>query len=344
MLETFRTRAGSWDRRAPGRDRGAPLRAPTAALLAIALFAVGPGPARGADGVRLRYTLKSGAAYDQTVSGTLNIVPQPEGVPPLLMQMLRSMTGEMKQEISLKGRIDVGSPAAGDKSTPLTYKVVDAKALLTRAGETHDLTSSMAIPKDRPAAGRVTADGLRVEFDAAAAGTALPARMQEHVAANFPGLPARDLHVGESFDVPMPTTVPGPGGKETRVDGHGTYTLRQVSSREALFDIRESIAPTQPIDLNEGRSLMIEGKAVGQATFSMAEGAFTSITMSSDYDMTVVFPLPPGLSLDGLTEGGAAGSAAGANGATGTPAANTLTMHVKVNGPITMTLARAAAR
>src|SRR5262245_36113998 len=102
-----------------------------AGLLAVLAAAALSTRASAADTVRLRYGFKPGAAYEQALGLNLTMTIDPESVPAPLLTLLQSITGEIKQEVSSKARLQTKSRNA-DGSLPFEYRIVEAKGTLTQ--------------------------------------------------------------------------------------------------------------------------------------------------------------------------------------------------------------------
>jgi hypothetical protein len=154
----------------------------------------------------------------------------------------------------------------------------------------------------------------------------------------MPTLPEQALKVGDSFDVKVPMTLSGPGGKgEKRAEAVWTYTLRSLDAKAAKFDVKQTIPETTTDLKSPGSSLALSGSGKGTATFSLKDGMFSEILMDSDFQMAVDVPPPAGGS--GANGGSAAGSGAPPAGII---PANGLRLKTNIKGPVTMTLTPAA--
>src|SRR5262245_2866352 len=80
--------------------------------------------AAGGKGVTLRYGLKPSSTDDQVPSIVLDLKLDPATLPETLAPLVQSLAGEMRQEMTLKGRIDV-KPQAKDGTTPFTFSIVE---------------------------------------------------------------------------------------------------------------------------------------------------------------------------------------------------------------------------
>src|SRR5262245_13876011 len=220
-----------------------------AAFLTIAMhaaFAAAPG------GVTLRYAMKPGTAYDQSASMALELRIDPAGLPPAMGGLLQSMIGDMKQEIRMKGRIDVGQKA-GDGSLPIQYKVVEARAVLNHSGQIKEMPGVSSASSQPPTAGQVSADGRRVSIEPATGTEAMPRALRDQLAQALPTLPADPLTPGQKFDVIVPLTVFGGISKGAeKAETRWTYILRSVDHDQALFDVQESLPPNASMTLVSG--------------------------------------------------------------------------------------------
>jgi hypothetical protein len=286
--------------------------------------------------VVLRYALKPGTAYDQSATMALELRVDPSSLPPAMSGLLQSMVGDMKQEVSLKGRIDVGKKA-GDGSLPIQYKVVEARAVLNHAGQIKEMPGVAAAAGQPPSAGQVSADGRQVTIESGAGNATLPHALHDQVAQALPTLPAEALTPGKKFDVIVPMTLFGgmAHGAE-KANARWTYTLRSIAPDEALFDVQESLPENASMSVSSGPVVHLSGGGKGVATFSLKEGIFTSMTLDTNIQMTVVVSIPAG-----LAGGGATGGAAG-GGDAGSP--SSIEIKSSIQGPISMSLAPAAGR
>src|SRR5882762_7081911 len=151
-----------------------------AAALLGALGIAAPSLA-AAGSVTLRYAMKPGTAYDQAASMALELRVDPSSFPPAMSGLLQSMVGDMKQEVSLKGRIDVGMKA-GDGSLPIQYKVVEARAILNHAGQIKEMPGVAAAADQPPSSGQVSADGRQVTIEGGAGSGTLPHALHDQLA------------------------------------------------------------------------------------------------------------------------------------------------------------------
>jgi len=235
-----------------------------------------------------------------------------------------------------KGRIDVGKKA-GDGSLPIQYKVVEARAVLNHAGQIKEMPGVAAAAGQPPSAGQVSADGRQVTIESGAGNATLPHALHDQVAQALPTLPAEALTPGKKFDVIVPMTLFGgmAHGAE-KANARWTYTLRSLAPDEALFDVQESLPENASMSVSSGPVVHLSGGGKGVATFSLKEGIFTSMTLDTNIQMTVVVSIPAG-----LAGGGATGGAAG-GGDAGSP--SSIEIKSSIQGPISMSLAPAAGR
>ena len=286
--------------------------------------------------VILRYALKPGTAYDQAASMALELRVDPASLPPAIGGLLQSMVGDAKQEVSLKGRIDVGQKA-GDGSLPIQFKVVEAHAVLNHAGQVKEMPGIAAAAGQPPTVGKVSADGRQVTIESAAGNDTLPHALHDQLTQALPTLPAGALTPGQKFDVIVPMAMFGSIARGAeKASARWTYTLRSVANDEALFDVQESLPDNASMTVSSGPVVHLAGGGKGAATFNLKEGIFTSMTLDTDIQMTMVVSIPAG-----LAGGAAAGGAAGAGGA-GSP--SSLEIKSRIQGPISMSLAPAASR
>lgn len=282
--------------------------------------------------VTLRYAMKPGSAYDQAISVALDMKVDPTSLPAGMAGMLQSMVGDIKQEVGLKGRIDVGKKA-NDGTLPIQYKVVEAHAVLNHAGQVKEMPGVASAADQPPTSGQVSADGRQVTIQAATGTDAMPRALHDQFTQAMPALPANALTPGKTFDVMVPMTLFGGLAKGAeRANARWTYTLRSVGPEEAQFDVEESLPDNAPVTLSSGQVFHLAGGGKGAATFSLKEGIFTSMALETNVQLTVEVSIPAG-----LAGGAAGGSAAGANATT------PLEIRSSIQGPMRMTLAPAAA-
>jgi hypothetical protein len=305
-----------------------------AALLETAGMAAPSVAAPGS--VTLRYAMKPGTAYDQVASMALELRVDPSSLPPAMSGLLQSMVGDMKQEVSLKGRIDVGQKA-GDGTLPIQYKVVEARAVLNHAGQIKEMPGVAAAAGQPPSSGQVSADGRQVTIEGGSGNATLPHALHDQLTQALPTLPAEALTPGKRFEVIVPMTLLGgvAHGAE-KANARWTYTLRSLAHDEAIFDVQESLPDNASMSVSSGPVFHLSGGGKGVATFNIKEGIFTSMTLDTNIQMTVVVSIPAG-----LVGGGATGGAAGA-GDSGSP--SSIEIKSSIQGPISMSLVPAASR
>ncbi|HYV84621.1 MAG TPA: hypothetical protein VFB49_01810 [Patescibacteria group bacterium] len=306
-------------------------------LLSTALLALSVPAAHAAapGSVTLRYAMKPGAGYDQAASMALEMAVDPTGLPPAMSGLLQSMVGDMKQEINLKGRIDVGQKA-GDGSLPIQYKVIEARAVLNHAGQIKEMPGVSSAASQPPTAGQISADGRQVTMESPAGSGQMPRALHDQITQALPTLPAGALSPGKAFDVIVPMTLFGGLSKGLeKANARWTYTLRSLAQDEALFDVQESLPENASMTMSSGQVIHLSGGGKGAATFNLKEGIFTSMKLDTSIQMTVVMSIPAG-----LAGGGTAG--AGAAGDPGAP--SSIEIKSSIQGPITMTLAPSAGR
>src|SRR5262245_59706443 len=154
--------------------------------------------ASAADSVRLRYGFKPQAGYDQALGLNLTMTIDPASVPAPLLALLQSMTGEIKQEVTSKARLQTKTRNA-DGTLPFEYKILEAKGTLTQGGQTRAIPSLDKAAEKPPSQGHVTADGRQAILDAADTTTeGIPKRVRERVADSLPVLPDKDLRPGDT--------------------------------------------------------------------------------------------------------------------------------------------------
>jgi hypothetical protein len=317
---------------------GRGLNRPTALTRTLATLAAAAAllsEARPADGVRLRYGFKPSAAYEQTLGLDLAMTFDPASVPGPLLTLLQSMTGEVKQEVTSKARLQTKTRNA-DGSLPFEYKILEAKGELTQGGRTRSIPALEQAASRPPAEGRVAPDGRQAILDAPGTGTeGIPKRVRERVADSLPVLPEKELRIGDSFETRTSLTLPGPSGKgESQVQAVWVYTLKTLTRKEATFDVKQSLPETASMPAGQGQKLEMAGGGTGSAVFDLASGLFRSIQVNLDLTMAMDVPLPAGLTM------GDAGSTPSKDGSSGSAPAPTR-IKVFVKGPMTMTLAPA---
>jgi hypothetical protein len=291
---------------------------------------VAPSLAAAPGSVTLRYALKPGTAYDQAASMALEMRVDPASLPPAIGGPLQSMVGDVKQEVTLKGRLDVGQKA-GDGSLPIQYKVVEARAVLNHAGQIKEMPGVAAAAGQPPTAGQVSADGRQVTIESAAGNDTLPHALHDQLTQALPTLPAGALTPGQKFDVIVPMAMFSALAHGTeKASARWTYTLRSLAQDEALFDVQESLPENASMTVSSGPVVHLTGGGKGAATFNLREGIFTSMKLDTDIQMTMVVSIPAGL-------------AGGAAGAGGTGAPSSIEIKSSIQGPISMTLAPAAS-
>jgi hypothetical protein len=280
--------------------------------------------------------MKPGTAYDQAASMALELRVDPSSLPPAIAGLLQSMVGDVKQEVSLKGRIDVGQKA-GDGSLPIQYKVVEARAVLNHGGQVKEMPGVAAAAGQPPTAGQVSADGRQVTIEGAAGNATLPHALHDQLTQALPTLPAGALTPGQKFDVIVPMAMFGAmaHGAE-KASARWTYTLRSLAQDEALFDVQESLPDNASMSVSSGPVVHLTGGGKGAATFNLREGIFTSMKLDTDIQMSMVVSIPAGLAGGGTTGGAAGGGDAAAP--------SSIEIKSSIQGPISMSLTPAAGR
>ncbi|HET8947510.1 MAG TPA: hypothetical protein VFQ07_11050 [Candidatus Polarisedimenticolia bacterium] len=309
---------------------------PARPALAVALLGACAllSEASAADAVRLRYGFKPQAAYEQALGLNLTMTIDPASVPAPLLTLLQSMTGEIKQEVTSKARLQTKTRNA-DGSLPFEYKIVEAKGTLTQGGQTRPIPSLEQAAAKPPSQGHVSADGRQAILDASDTATeGIPKRVRERVADSLPVLPDKELRPGETFETKTTMTLPGPSGKgERQVQAVWLYTLKTVTRKEATFDVKQTLPEGAAMTVGQGQKMEMAGGGKGSAVFDLANGAFRSIQVDLDLTMTVDVPLPAGLTMSPDASPGT-GTQPGTTG--GAPAPTRI--KVLVRGPMTMTL------
>jgi hypothetical protein len=290
--------------------------------------------ASAADSVRLRYGFKPQASYEQALGLNLTMTFDPASVPAPLLALLQSMTGEIKQEVTSKARLQTKTRNA-DGTLPFEYKILEAKGTLTQGGQARAIPSLDKAAEKPPSQGHVTADGRQAILDVTDAATeGIPKRVRERVADSLPVLPDKDLRPGDTFETKTTMTLPGPSGKgERQVQAVWLYTLRTLTRKEATFDVKQTLPAAASMEVGQGQKMEMAGGGTGSAVFDLANGTFRTIQVNLDLTMTVDVPLPPGLTMNPDGSSGT-GTQAGTTG--GTPAPTRIKVLVK--GPMTMTL------
>jgi hypothetical protein len=316
----------------PDRGGRTVRRAAAVAAVSAALLA----EASAADTVRLRYGLKPESAYEQVIGLDLVMNFDPASVPAPLLALLQSMTGEVKQQVSSKARLQTKTRNA-DGSLPLQYKILEAKGTLIQGGQTKTIPALEQAASKPPAEGRVAADGRRVILDPPPQGTeGIPKRVQERIADSLPVLPEQELKVGDAFETRTAMTLPGPSGKgERQVDTVWVYTLKTLEKKAATFDVKQTIPEGASMATGQGQKLEMAGGGTGSAVFDRASGTFSSIKIDLDLTMTMDVPLPAGLTL-----GSGGTTTPNPDGSTGPVPTR---IKVLVKGPMAMTLVPASA-
>jgi len=306
-----------------------------AALTATLVLAGAVASQAAEKGVRLRYGLKPSTVYDQQGSIALDLRIDPSTLPESMAAIATTTMGDVRQEIRIKGRLDVQVRGA-DGSTPFTFKVVEATGMRMRGDETKPLANLSAMVGRPAIEARFSADGRKVEITPAPnAASGGHDRARDQLAQSLPDLPEGALRVGQSFEARLPVVLPGVGGRgDDHVEARWIYTLKAIEPGFARFDVRQ-VLPKATATMTQGRSYTVSGGAVGSATFDLVEGLFTEINLDADMMMSVQMPMPPGFA--------APGASPAPNGAApDTLSAGVLTLGSKVTGPIAVTMSRAA--
>jgi len=303
------------------------------AILAVAAGLALLSQASAADSVRLRYGFKPQAAYAQSLGLNLTMTYDPASVPAPLLTLLQSMTGEIKQEVSSKARLQTKTRNA-DGTLPFEYKIIEAKGTMTQGGQTRPVPALDQAAGKPPSQGHVSADGRQAILDAPeTAQEGIPKRVLERVADSLPVLPDKELRPGDSFETRTTMTLPGPGKGERQVQAVWLYTLKTLTRKEATFDVKQTLPEATSMTVGQGQKAEMSGGGIGSAVFDLANGTFRSLQVDLDLAMTVDVPLPaglapaPGPNSGTGTQGGATGSA---------PAPTRIKVLIK--GPMTMTL------
>jgi hypothetical protein len=306
----------------------------TRAIAVVGLSLAFLSQASAADSVRLRYGFKPQTAYEQALGLNLTMTFDPASVPAPLLTLLQSMTGEIKQDVTSKARLQT-KPRNADGSLPFEYKILEAKGTMTQGGQTRPIPALDQAAGKPPSQGHVSADGRQAILDATETSTeGIPKRVRERVADSLPVLPDKDLRPGDSFETRTTMTLPGPSGKGERpVEAVWIYTLKTLTRKEATFDVKQTLPEAASMTVGQGQKMEMAGGGTGSAVFDLASGTFRSIQVDLDLTMTVDIPLPAGLAL-----GPDANSGAGTQGGTTGGAPAPTRIKVLVKGPMTMTL------
>ncbi len=251
------------------------------------------GARTGPDGALLRYRFEPGVSYALVVGLDLVMDTQVEGLPPEAAA-LAAAGQDMKQRTSMTLSLQAG-PRARDGSQPLTVRVEDAQATLSRQGR---VLRAQGLEERLEGAvlldGTLSSDGRTIEL-APSSDANVPDASRELLGLMLqllPSFPDRALAPGDSFEVPVRFTAPEMGGDlklETR--GTCTYTLRSVEGGRARFDVRAEGTADASGDPTHKLSMVVDNH--GTAEFNIAEGIFTALYSELSIDLALDTELPP---------------------------------------------------
>lgn len=262
----------------------------SARILQVCVVAAVAGSAFAAErGFRFGYRLEPGATYDQVVTMDMTLKMGTGAAAPAIPGL--------DQPISQKTRIEV-STSVGEKdaggSTPLEIRAGRAEATLVVAGQSVTIPVLSGGGEAPVVHARLGSDGRVVEIDPGAGGD-LPPGTAERLLGAMPAFPDRRLSVGDTFEIPMQTSLPVPlGAGDLDLEGTAAYTLESVEGGQARFAIRQSFSAATKTGAAAGFGMEMSGGGVGTGTFDLKEGIFTAIRIEMSLKVAMRAGAPAG--------------------------------------------------
>lgn len=263
-------------------------------LAVVALAAPTTAPAAPA-AVELRYGYEAGKSYRSVIESVSEVrIASEETEAGGALESLR----DLRQAMTMTWRL---SFLPGESPETLSFEATLAEVglRLWLEGEEAPLPDGalgtlegMRLSGAMDARGRLSA--VRVD----AGGGAGAAELGDEMASLSPELPEGKLSPGESFSWARSVVFPAPPELGEAIEGtvEAIYTLREVSKRKAVFDVRTtiSLAPGEAAE-----AVALSGTGEGEAVFDLERGFF----VSSELTLKIARELasPPGARLEAET-------------------------------------------
>jgi hypothetical protein len=318
--------------RVPGRSV---VRKAGSAFVVVGMLLAGAASPRALaapESVRLAYQLVPGASYEQAMTMSMKLQMEMEGLPPESAALAQAMLKDLRQEMSMRVNLDMGSEES-DGSVPFKASVSDVKMSMTMAGQPMEVPNLMDSLKELVTNGRQTADGrlAEVDFEGLENVPGLPAEFKDNLLRSLPEIPARDLKVGDTFEIPYRMAVPAlPTGGKVDVDAKAIYTLKRIAETEAFFDVRQTMSMGTGGPGSEELGMSIAGGGLGTAVFDLKEGFFKHLRIDTRMEVKLEMAIP------GAPEGAAPDGS-------DRPPAGPVRMKVVAEGPVEVTMSRVGA-
>ncbi len=290
--------------------------------------------APGGGSLRLQYGWQPNTAYEQTMtmssSVRLDVLGSTEGE-----AAPQTLSRDLKNDVALKLVFDTGQ-RSDDGSLPFECHLLKARGGTTKDGKALEAPGLKKLEGQKVARGRLLPSGrsIELEMEQMEGSAALPPDFKDRLLQSLPALPEGTLHVGESFEVPLGMTLPGlPMIGKLTITSKATYTLKDLSRHEALFDVTQtlsSVGSGQQAGAG-GQAAGLTGGASGVATFDRTQGLFSAMHMQMSVEMSQ--------HLTSMAQGPGPAAAAGGAGQT-RPRASAVQVKAKVQGPIDFTMTR----
>jgi hypothetical protein len=272
------------------------LRAATWTAVVLALGSVA-SPSRAEEGVRLRYGFRPGSSYSIRVGLNLAMQTELQGLPPEAAA-LAEMAKDVREEMALALLLDAGAPGE-DGSTPLTVRIEDVQSKLAAGGQVVQMQGlEERLEGATILEGKLSRDGRSIVL-APPSASGIPDASREMVSLllqSLPALPEREMHPGDSFEIPARFEMPGFGsgeGMETKGNLH--FTLRSIEGGKAQFDVRGDASATATGD--PARPMTMKASSLGTTEFDLEEGVFSAsraeLGMELDLEMQLPSSSPP---------------------------------------------------
>lgn len=312
------TRAGADRRPSPG---GPLPRLPRCAAALAAASLVLAASTASAGAVQIQYKFRPGTVYDQAITMTMTIAMEMEGVPEDQAAMAGALGQGMTQEMAMNMAMELGEEGE-DGAIPIEIRLEEMTAAMVVAGQRMEnpmgSMAGMTLMK-----GRISPDG-KISGVQAEGMEGVSPDMLDRLMQFIPEMPARDLQVGDTFEIPVKMSVPIPNAGMD-LNGSAVYTLTSVTGNEASFDLAQKFslgADAAAAAEVSGMGMKLTGEGAGTAVFDLEEGIFSRIQVDMKMNADI----------SGTPE-------ADPNG----PPPATFRMNMTASGPIEMTLTRRGA-
>ncbi|HXI03761.1 MAG TPA: hypothetical protein VNI57_11360 [Candidatus Saccharimonadales bacterium] len=315
--------------RTPGRV------APVLILAAAALAAVAPlaSPVMAQESfVKLEYRLRPETVYDQKFTMNMTIKMEMAGLPQKQAAMAGALMQGMTQELQMALSMDLGA-LDGQGAMPVTMRVDDVQSAMTVAGQKMPGPPTVS-PGTLLMSGRITPEGKMLETHLEKLQGVSP-DVVDRLMEVMPKIPDKDLHIGDSFEVPISMTMPI-AGSDMEMKGQSVFTLQKISGGQAAFDVQQDFSMAAGAagatgGETSGMDLQVKGGGHGSAVFDIEEGIFSRMSIDMKLEASVATAAPSA----------AAAGDAGQPGGDAQP--GKFTINIDASGPMEMTFARRAA-